>query len=114
MYAVIFEVFTKPEGRDEYLEIAARLREFLKEQPGFLSVERFESLVEEGKVLSLSFWETEPDIRNWRNQSDHREGQKAGKEALFSSYRIRVAQVVRDYTDSMRDEAPADSMEYFG
>ncbi len=88
MYAVIFEV-TPPEAGKKYLEFAANLRKFLKNQPGFISIERFQSLVEENKVLSLSFWEDEASIETWRNVMDHRTAQKSGKDALFKSYRIR-------------------------
>lgn len=111
MFAVIFEVKPKVEGKEEYLKIATNLRNFLENQEGFISIERFQSLAEEGKVLSLSFWENEKDIEKWRNLHEHRIGQKKGKEKLFHSYRIRVAQVVRDYTESERNEAPKDSNE---
>ncbi len=76
---------------------------------GFLSIEGFQSLAEEGKILSLSFWQDEEAIENWRNLLVHRVAQGKGRGSLFSSYRIRVAQVVRDYTDSDREEAPSDS-----
>ena len=109
MFAVIFEVKPTREGKDEYLEIASKLRAFLVKQVGFISIERFQSLVEEEKVLSLSFWEDEAAIEKWRNVMEHRMAQKKGKEALFASYRIRVAEVVRDYTNEQRLEAPADS-----
>lgn len=76
---------------------------------GFISIERFQSLTEEGKILSLSFWRDESAIEEWRNTIEHRTAQKKGKEFLFRSYRIRIAQVVRDYTETDRDEAPSDS-----
>ena len=109
MYAVIFEVIPTAAGKDEYLEIAARLRAYLEGREGFISIERFQSLVDEGKILSLSFWETEASIAAWRQLFEHRAAQKAGKDRLFKSYRIRVAEVVRDYTAVERGEAPADS-----
>jgi len=109
MYAVIFEVKPTEAGKADYLKFAANLRKFLENRPGFISIERFQSLVEENKVLSLSFWEDEASIEAWRNVADHRAAQKRGKGALFESYRIRVARVVRDYTDSDRDNAPVDS-----
>lgn len=112
MYAVIFEVTPTTEGKDEYLKIAAELRDLLVNLDGFISIERFQSLVEEKKILSLSFWRDEESIAKWRNLLDHRSAQKAGKSALFESYRIRVAQVVRDYSDSKRDEAPNDSKRF--
>jgi heme-degrading monooxygenase HmoA len=108
MYAVIFEVNPKAEGKDEYLKIASELRKFLENQEGFVSVERFQSLVDEGKILSLSFWEHENAVSEWRNTLEHCVGQRKGKSDLFHSYRIRVAKVVRDYTESDRTGAPTD------
>ncbi|WP_462325371.1 antibiotic biosynthesis monooxygenase family protein [Desulfoplanes sp.] len=105
MYAVIFEVWPTEEGTAEYLEIAAKLKSFLADQEGFVSIERFKSLAEEGKLLSLSFWESEAAIEKWRNMLEHRHGQQKGKEELFHSYRIRVAEVVRDYTHARQQDA---------
>jgi heme-degrading monooxygenase HmoA len=109
MYAVLFEVFPKEKGKDEYLRIAAELRGFLEGLSGFISIERFQSLVNEGKILSLSFWDSEASIEEWRNVLSHREAQATGRNKLFESYRIRMARVMRDYTESNRQEAPADS-----
>ena len=109
MLAVIFEVIPTEKGKREYLEIASKLRSFLEGRDGFISIERFQSLTEEGKILSLSFWRDENSIAQWRNLLEHRAAQKKGKESLFHSYRIRVAEVVRDYTGTDRKEAPADS-----
>jgi heme-degrading monooxygenase HmoA len=109
MFAVIFEVTPTKTGKDEYLEIAANLKRFLSKLEGFVSIERFQSLVDEGKLLSLSFWETEESIEVWRNLVEHRMAQKKGKDLLFESYRIRVAEVRRDYTSESRAQAPGDS-----
>lgn len=109
MFAVIFEVEPVNEGKDEYLRIAAGLRELLKDREGFISIERFQSLTDENKILSLSFWSDEAAIEKWRNLMEHRVAQQKGREAFFYSYRIRVAQVMRDYTESDRSEAPPDS-----
>jgi len=108
MIAVIFEVKPKCTEKDHYLKIASGLKMLLENQDGFISIERFQSLTREGKILSLSFWRDEASITKWRNMIEHRTGQKNGKEHLFESYRIRVAKVVRDYTESDRDEAPSD------
>ncbi len=109
MYAVIFEVTPAAAGKDEYLSIAAELRKFLENRDGFISIERFQSLSAEGKLLSLSFWRDEASIEAWRNLLEHRTAQQKGKDSLFQSYRIRVAEVVRDYTASEREQAPTDS-----
>ena len=106
MYAVIFEVKPKDEGKEAYLNIASELRKFLEDQEGFISIERFQSLVDQGKILSLSFWDNEEAIKKWRDLDEHILGQKKGKKELFHSYRIRVAKIIRDYTDLSRDEAP--------
>ena len=111
MYAVIFEVYPKESGKEEYLNIASNLRSILENRPGFISIERFQSLTSEGKILSLSFWEDEDSIVGWRNLVEHRNAQRQGKNKLFKSYRIRVAEVKRDYTESLRTEAPLDSNE---
>lgn len=112
MFAVIFEVTPTAEGQSEYLSIAANLRSFLENRDGFISIERFQSLVDERKLLSLSFWRDEKSIETWRNLLEHRLAQQKGKRTLFESYRIRVAEVVRDYSDELREQAPVDSNEY--
>ncbi|PHS79364.1 MAG: antibiotic biosynthesis monooxygenase [Rhodospirillaceae bacterium] len=106
MIAVIFEVTPTAEGKAEYLKIAADLRTHLEKIDGVISIERFQSLTDDGKILSLSFWRDEDAISQWRNLQEHRFAQQQGKEKLFSSYRIRVANVVRDYSNTQRDEVP--------
>ena len=114
MFAVIFEGKPISEGKEEYLKIAAELRTFLKDRAGFISIERFQSLNDDGKILSLSFWESEESIAEWRNIIQHRTAQKKGKTSLFHSYRIRVAKITRDYSESDRTEAPLDSRKTLG
>jgi heme-degrading monooxygenase HmoA len=109
MIAVIFEVLPQPSMRNAYLEAAARLRTELAAIDGFISIERFESLTEPGKVLSLSFWRDEEAVRRWRTLEAHRAMQAQGRARLFADYRLRVAEVMRDYGMHDRAEAPADS-----
>lgn len=109
MYAVIFEVWPNKNGKSEYLDIASNLKLFLETQQGFISIERFQSLSDENKLLSLSFWEDEEAITLWRNLFEHRLAQQKGRNELFDDYRIRVSKVVRDYTMNKRDEIPEDS-----
>ena len=109
MYAVIFEVWPTKNGKDEYPKIASTLKDFLQNREGFISIERFQSLVDENKLLSLSFWEDEEAISIWRNLFEHRIAQDKGNKELFTEYRIRVANVVRDYSKEKRAEAPEDS-----
>ena len=98
MYAVIFEVELNEGGQEKYLAIAAKLKELLVTMPGFISIERFESLVNEGKLLSLSFWESKEDIAYWKKNLDHMNAQSQGRAKLFKDYRIRLAEVYKDYT----------------
>ena len=98
MYAVIFEVEIQEGKKDQYLSIAAHLKEQLVSMPGFLSIERFESLVNEGKLLSLSFWKDEESLLNWKKNIDHMAAQTKGRDSVFKDYRIRIAKVQRDYT----------------
>jgi heme-degrading monooxygenase HmoA len=107
--AVIFEVWPAEGGRDGYLEIAAQLRPLLGGIDGFVSIERFESLSEPGKLLSLSFWRDEEAVKHWRNLEAHRAAQSAGRTGIFADYRLRIAEVLRDYGMRDRAEAPADS-----
>lgn len=110
MHAVIFEVWPKAESREDYLGIAADLKEILETVDGFISVERFESLTEPGKILSLSFWRDDDAIANWRKLAVHRKAQSTGRNELFQDYRLRVVSVVRDYGMAERAEAPGDSL----
>ena len=109
MIAVIFEVEPAEGQRDSYLDIAARLKPELEAVDGFISVERFESLANPGKMLSLSFFRDEAAVAAWRNTEDHRHAQAAGRGGVFVDYRLRVAGVLRDYGMAERDEAPRDS-----
>ncbi|NIC04824.1 antibiotic biosynthesis monooxygenase family protein [Billgrantia bachuensis] len=111
MIAVIFEVIPKTGRRDQYLDIAASLRPLLDEIDGFISIERFESLTQPGKILSLSFWRDEQAVAQWRQLERHRNAQAQGREVVFDDYRLRVATVLRDYGMNEREQAPADSRE---
>ncbi|MEO8133335.1 MAG: antibiotic biosynthesis monooxygenase [Betaproteobacteria bacterium] len=109
MIAVIFEVEPKPGAKDAYLDTAERLRPILVATDGFISIERFASLTNPGKILSLSFWRDEAAVARWRNIEAHRRAQAAGRDSIFADYRLRVAQVVRDYGMNERMQAPEDS-----
>jgi heme-degrading monooxygenase HmoA len=111
MIAVMFEVWPVDERKQEYLDIAARLRPLLDGIDGFISIERFESIYQPGKILSLSFWRDEEAITKWRQLEAHRTAQAIGRAGAFMNYRIRVAEVVRDYGMSDRDGTPGDSRE---
>jgi heme-degrading monooxygenase HmoA len=107
--AVIFEVRPAEGERQHYLDLAAALRADLESTDGFISVERFQSLADPGKLLSLSFWRDEEAVRAWRNRPPHRATQAKGRAGVFADYRLRVAGVLRDYGMAERAEAPDDS-----
>jgi heme-degrading monooxygenase HmoA len=114
MIAVIFE-FTPREGKfSEYLDVVATLRADLDKAAGFVSLERFESITNKGKFLSLQFWRDEESVTKWRNLQKHREAQKKGRATIFSSYRLRIGKVIRDYEMDKREQAPRDSQEVHG
>ena len=114
MIAVIFEVTPAQGRRDEYLDIAGTLRPLLEQIDGFISIERFESLTQPGKVLSLSFFRDEQAIKDWRTLESHRRAQTKGRAGVFEDYRLRVATVVRDYGMFDRTQAPEDSAAVHG
>jgi heme-degrading monooxygenase HmoA len=109
MVTVIFEVWPHPEHRAGYLDWAAELKTELVKMEGFLSIERFQSLTDPDKLLSLQFWRDEECLARWRNLDAHRAAQGAGRRTMFREYRLRIAQVVRDYGLNEREQAPADS-----
>ncbi|MCD9147588.1 antibiotic biosynthesis monooxygenase family protein [Pseudophaeobacter flagellatus] len=109
MIAVIFEVEPAQGRKSDYLDIAAKMRPMLDEIEGFISVERFQSLTNADKILSLSFFEDEAAIARWRNLNAHRAAQSQGRDGVFANYRLCIASVIRDYGMYDRDEAPTDS-----
>jgi heme-degrading monooxygenase HmoA len=114
MIAVIFEVVPGQGKKEEYLEIAARLRPELDKIEGFISIERFQSLNDPEKVLSLSFWKDEESIQQWRSLEMHRWAQSKGRDGIFKEYHLRIADVKRDYGMFERKEAPVDSVAFHG
>jgi heme-degrading monooxygenase HmoA len=111
MIAIIFEVTPHPDRKQEYLDIAAGLRPLLEQVDGFISIERFQSLTDENKILSLSIFRDEQAVADWRALQAHRKAQTAGRSGIFTDYRLRVAGVIRDYGMTDREQAPTDSQE---
>lgn len=97
MIAVIFEAQAQPQAQERYLQLAAELKPLLSGIPGFISIERFQSINTPGKILSLSFWENEEAVHEWKSNIMHQAAQQEGKQSIFSFYRIRIAGVLRDY-----------------
>ena len=114
MIAVIFEVSLPTDARQSYVDLAQELVSSLESIDGFISIERFQSLVEPDKILSLSFWRDESSVARWRRLDAHRRAQVIGRTSLFRDYRLRVASVVRDYGLARREQAPEDSRTVHG
>ena len=114
MIAVIFEVWPYPEHKAGYLDWAAQLKDELLRMDGFISLERFQSLTDPDKLLSLQFWRDEESLAKWRQLEAHRAAQRAGRATMFRDYKLRIAQVVRDYGLNEREQAPADSRRVHG
>ena len=114
MISVIFEVWPAEGRKQEYLDIAASLRPLLDKINGFISIERFESLSEPGKILSLSFFRDEQAVSEWRQLEAHRKAQAKGRAGIFTDYRLRVAGVIRDYGMFEREQTPKDSLSFHG
>jgi heme-degrading monooxygenase HmoA len=109
MIAVIFEVLPDPDRKSEYLDIAAEMRPLVDQIEGFISIERFQSLTNPDKLLSLSFFRDEAAVQSWRALTAHRRAQSKGRSGIFADYHLRIAHVIRDYGMFERDEAPPDS-----
>jgi len=114
MIAVIFEVMPHEAHKDDYFKMAAELKPELEKIKGFISVERFQSIQDAGKILSLSFWADEESVKNWRTLEIHRHAQAEGRKIIFKDYHLRIASVVRDYGMFNRDEATQDSRNFHG
>ncbi len=112
-FIVLFEVTPTNEGKARYLELASMLKPMLFGFEGFIFAERFQSLADERKILSMNVWENEEAMTKWRTMTEHRMSQLEGKTRLFESYKISVTKVVREYTHKDRENAPKDSNEYF-
>ena len=110
---VLFEVKPAKAGMQKYLDLAAMLKPMLAGFEGFIRAERFSSLNEDGKLLSMNVWTDETAVERWRNVMQHRMSQKEGREKLFESYKITVCSEIRSYTDTDRVQAPEDSNQYF-
>src|SRR3569832_356724 len=109
MVSVIFEVWPHPEHKAGYLDRAAALKNEHLKMDGFISIERFQSLSDPDKLLSLQFWRDDSCLTAWRNLEAHRAAQAAGRKTMFRDYRLKIAEVIRDYGMDDREQAPADS-----
>ncbi len=110
MIAVIFESWPKNGSGDTYLEMGMSMMSLVENFDGFISIERFKSVVEPEKFVALSFWRDEAAVDAWRNVVEHRKIQSVSRKSVFNDYRLRVASVIRDYSMDDRLQAPTDSI----
>lgn len=92
-YAVIFTSKLTGEDIEGYKKTGQMLEELAKQQPGYLGFDSARSDI----GISVSYWESEEDIRNWKRISEHFEAQQKGREVWYESYSIRVCKIERDY-----------------
>ena len=97
MIAVIFEFNPDPAHSEQYFDLATKLQDKVEKIDGFISIERFQSLADENKFVSISFWRDQDAVDTWYQVPDHRNAQEEGRQGIFKDYRIRVAEVFRDY-----------------
>ena len=98
MIVVLFEFEPDPSFEDRYFELAGILRENVEQIEGFISVERFESVSESGRFISVSTWQDLDAVKRWREHMEHMAAQNEAKDqGIFRNFRIRVAEVIRDY-----------------
>lgn len=98
MIAVIFEVKIKHGKQDRYLSLATDLKPLLTDIEGFISIERFQSLSTKGKLLSLSWWESEEAVLQWKQHSLHKSAQQEGRKSIFDFYKISIVSLTREYS----------------
>jgi heme-degrading monooxygenase HmoA len=91
-YAVIFTNTRKNEDSG-YAEMATKMEELAKKQPGYLG---FES-VRDGLGISISYWESKAAIASWKANTEHLQAQRGGKNNWYSWYKVRICLVEREY-----------------
>lgn len=111
---VLGEIWVADGGEQEYLALAEGLRDAVSRIDGFIAMERFTSVSEVGKIMSVSYWRDEEAVAAFRNLPANRAAETRARAGLFRDYRVLVAGVTRDYGLQQRAEAPADSRAVHG
>ena len=93
-FMILFEAEPNPGREEEYFALSRALFAELDHQPGFIRIDRARSILTEGKLLSVSFWESEAAIDAWARHPLHREAQAKGKQGIFRAMRITRLKVL--------------------
>ncbi len=93
-FAVIFSSRLKAPAKG-YAEMATKMEKLAEQQPGYLGIE---SARDPASGITISYWESEQAIKNWKNQLEHQMAQKMGREKWYQHYQVRVARVEREYS----------------
>lgn len=110
MIVVVFEFEPDPERGQRYFELAAALKPVVERIDGFLSVERFRSLSDPNRYVSVSFWRDREAVERWKAHPAHRRAQEEGiAKGLFRDFRITVAEITsqRDLARVLEERGPA-------
>ena len=91
MYAVIFKASVAVLD-DEYLQMAQRLKALAFEKYGCLD---FISVTEGSEEIAISYWETQQQIRDWKNDPEHKLAQGKGRDKWYRSFSIDICEVIR-------------------
>lgn len=91
-YAVIFTSKQRDSVKG-YIEMAHKLEELAKQQPGYLGMESARNEL----GITVSYWENLESIKNWKHQSEHLKAQLKGKTDWYDWYKVRICKVERDY-----------------
>jgi len=95
-YAVIFTSQRTGQDGEDYGKMAEVIDALAKQQPGFLRVESVRN--EEGKGITVSYWESLEAIQAWKANAKHLTAQQLGKEKWYTNYKVEICQVMKDYS----------------
>lgn len=93
MYAVIFKAETNKLD-DSYSEMALRMRDLAINEYGCTE---FISVTENDTEIAISYWESQEQIREWKQDAEHLVAQELGRSAWYKSYKVQVVEVIREY-----------------
>ena len=93
---VIFKTHLR-EGADSeaYRRTSRRMHELVEQIPGFISIKPYTG--EDGEEIDLVRFANEDALKLWKEQPEHREAQRRGREEFYDRYSVQACKVIRDY-----------------